>query len=376
MERQGMEDKLANCKFSGMQYPSNIKKIMEKAMSYEHPYNITDDEIRNMFENIFSDFPNLDVMKFQEITKKELGFIPSHAIARMVNRWNQVSLSDKNIDIEPFLASYKNHLYKILSDFMSALKSTRYLNNIFDAQWESYVKSLIYSYNGNEAFGTDTHTVFIGFLQEAMDGRNFISRLDKSFEAIWGVTSKRTTLRNKLKDPARHLSAYLGTVFEIFIIAPCARSGILLEYEPKVGSNKAEALIKIGKGCLLIEASVMITGRKPNFCGAIGEEYSNKIYGKIKDKAKQLKDSSYPIILFIVPPFLITPPELKMGLREALQSTECNNIAGIVVSDDYKAHCLRLTKNPNCKYSIEESIWESLVRLYALKPLQIKNIWE
>lgn len=383
MEKHSMKNELVNCEVLKTLYSldnrnkNNIKQIIEKAMSYNYPDNISDGEIQNMFENLFSDYPALDVIKFQEIAKRKLGFIPSHAIARVINRWNQISPNGRNINIEPFLASYKKHLYGILSDFMSALQSTSYLKNTFDAQWENSVKNLIDGYNGNEAFGTDTHTAFIGFLQEDMDESNFIKRLDQSFGAIWKATRKRKTLCSKLRDPARHLSTYLGTVFEIFIVAPCASSGILSDYEPKVGSNKAEALIKIKKSSLLIEATVMTTGRAINFCGAIDiEEYSNKIYSKIEDKAKQLKNSSYPIILFIVPPFLITPPELKLGLQKALQSAECNNIAGIVVSDDYKSHCLKLVKNPNCKYPIEEGIWGSLVELYAFKPLQIENIWE
>lgn len=355
---------------------NNIKKVLEKAMGYEYPYNINDEEIRNMLENLFCDFPNLDVMKFQDIVKNEFNFIPSHAIARVVNRWNQISPTEQNIDIGPFLASYKKHLYEILSDFMSALQSTNYLKNTFDAQWGNSVKSLISSYNGNEAFETDTHTAFIGFLQEAMDGGNFIERLDESFGAIWEATTKRKTLRSKLRDPARHLSTYLGTVFEIFTVAPCASSGFLFEYEPKVGNNKAEALIKIKKSSLLIEATVMTAGRDINFCGAIDiEKYSNKIYSKIEDKAKQLKKSNYPIILFIAP-LLITPPELKLGLQKALHSADCNNIAGIIVSGDYKAHCLKLVKNPSCKYPFEGSIWESLVKLYNFKSLQVENIYD
>jgi len=170
---------------------------------------------------------------------------------------------------------------------MSTLQSTNYLKNTFDAQWENSVRNLINHYNGDEAFGTDTHTAFIGFLQETMDGRNFINRLDESFGAIWKATSKRKTLRSKLRDPARHLSTYLGTIFEIFIVAPCACSGILRDYEPRAGRSKAEALIEIEKSSLLIEATVMTTGRDINFCGSIGiEEYSNKIYSKIEDKAK------------------------------------------------------------------------------------------
>jgi hypothetical protein len=356
---------------------NNIKKIIEKAMGYKYPYNINDEEIRNMFENLFCNFPNLDVIKFQDIVKNEFNFIPSHAIARVVNRWNQISPSGKNIDIGPFLTDYKNHLHKILSNFMSALQSAKYLKNIFDAKWENAVKKIIADYDGNEAFGTDTYTAFIGFLQESMDERDFIKRLDEDFGVIFEATKKRKTLKNKLEDSARPLAAYLGSVFETFIVAPCARAGFIIEYEPRVGNNKAEALIKIGQTELLIEASVMTTGRHTNFCGAIGiEEYSNKIYLKIEDKAKQLKNSNYPVILFIVPPFLITPPELKLGLQKALQSAECDNIAGIVISDDYKAHCLKLAKNPNCKYPTEESMWGSLVELYALKPLQIENIWE
>jgi len=104
--------------------------------------------------------------------------------------------------------------------------------------WNNFVKKLIDSYNGNEAF--DTHTAFIGFLQEAMDGENFIERLDSSFGAICKVTNKRKTLRSRLRDPARYLSTYLGSVFETFIVAPCASSGIISDYEPRVGSNKEE----------------------------------------------------------------------------------------------------------------------------------------
>jgi len=316
-------------------------------------------------------------MKFQEIVKRESGFIPFHAIARLVNRWNHISQGDKNINIEPFLADYKNHLYKILSNFMSALKSTNYLKDIFDVKWEDDVKKLIDTYNGNDAFSTDTHTAFISFLQEFMDEKDFIKRLDEDFEVIFKATKKRKALKNKLKDSARPLTAYLGTVFEIFIVAPCARAGLIIEYEPKIGNNKAEALVKIYETYLLIEATVMTTGREPNFCGAIDiKEYSNKIYLKIKSKAEQLKGSHYPIILFITSPFLITPPELKVGLQKVLQSTECNNITGIVVSDDYKAHSLKLVKNPNSSYPVEENIWASLIKLYDLKSLQVENIWE
>jgi len=81
------------------------------------------------------------------------------------------------------------------------------------------------------------------------------------------------------------------------------------------------------------------------------------------------------VILFIAPP-LITPLELKVGLQKVFQSRECNNIAGIIVSDDYKAHSLKLVKNPNSSYSVEENVWASLIKLYNLRSLQIENIWE
>lgn len=87
MEKHSMKNELVSCGALKTRYSlnnrnkNNIKQIIEKTMSYNYPDNISDGEIQNMFENLFSDYPVLDVIKFQEIAKRELGFIPSHAIA-------------------------------------------------------------------------------------------------------------------------------------------------------------------------------------------------------------------------------------------------------------------------------------------------------
>lgn len=349
------------------------RKIIEKAIGSNYLYTITDSEVEGLFKPLLQEDSTFDVLKFQEIVKKGSGFIPSHAIARLVKRWNEIHPENK-IDIEPFLRDYKDLLYQTLKELVDSAKTTIYLKNIFDDKWANHVKSLIDNYDGVEPFKMDDHIAFIGFLHDKRESNNdtdFIQRLDRSFGAIFELTPKRKTLRDKLLDPAGASSDYLGTVFEMFTLYPCAKPGIFLEYEPKVGGNRAEALIRINDTDLLLEATAMTTGRSPNFIGAIDiNEYAHKIYLKIKDKAKQLKDSEYPIILFLVPPFLIIPEELEIGISNSFTDNECSNIAGIIISNDYMANRLSLKRNANSKYFLEESIWESFVTLYAIKDIK------
>ena len=90
---------------------------------------------------------------------------------------------------------------------------------------------------------------------------------------------------------------YIGTVFEILAIGLFARHGLLLEYKPVVGLNRADGLAEMNGESFLIEATVVTQSPYPEVAGAVDWKRMVRMIreDKVLDKAKQLRDSEIPI---------------------------------------------------------------------------------
>lgn len=277
------------------------------------------DEVKSLFLSLLRIFPDFNMSKLEEIYK-ECGLRLSQPLISLVKRWNILADDGQRLDLEVFLAPYKRFLRERLDLMRSAVVETQYLKDIFDEEWFKQVNQLIDAYEGDGAFGTDTHTAFIGFIQETDEGGDLIKRLDEAFEAIFDVIGQQRirSLRDKLRDVSRSLKDYLGTVYEILILGHFALKGQLVEYEPKVGQHRAEGCIEIESQRILVEATVVTTGRDINFRGMVDlKDGANRIYHEIFDKVNQLKEAKEPILLFISPHTMMLPQETKRGITKA-----------------------------------------------------------
>ncbi len=350
--------------------------LLKKEMGRE---NISDQEIRLLFDEMFATFPGFAAETYQELVDTALSFRLFHEPIRLMKRWNAMTTPDKALALEVLLAPAKNDYREQLAFMAAEVKKTAHLPGIFDENWFREVDGIIERYTGEEAFGTDTHTAFIGFIQE---GSDLLQHLDSAYGEILRSISigqnRITRLRAKLQDFARPLTDYLGTVFEVLILGPCAKMDYLKEIEPKRGSNHADGLVVIEGVNLLIEATVSTMGRPlARRAGAFDpEEGADKICRKIVDKAEQLKEAAEPILLFLNPYLTTFRFEAKLGINAAFEKPECGSIVGVVLASDYRVGRLKVAWNtaPAAR-KIPDTVRARLESTYDLQPLDMTNLW-
>jgi len=338
---------------------------------------ITDSDIRILFEGFFTAIPQFDAQQYEEQFRLSCNGVLLQPAFFLLKRWNTIAEKTRRLDVEVLLKPYKDHLRQALGSMAAAARRTQHLSAVFDQQWTSEVHRLIDIYDGVDSFGTDTHTAFIGFLQEMREGGDLLTRLDAAYGAIAQVAGRQRvkTLRKKHQDISRPLTDYLGTVFEILILGPCAQIGWLKEYEPKVGTRHAEGLIIVNGVRLLLEATVVTSGRELGVFECISlEQGANKALNKILGKAWQLQAANDPILLFLSPHLTTLPQELKMGIAQAFLQDACRSIAGVVVADSYCVHRLRVAWN-SLGCPLPRAVQDALSRLYNLQSFDLNNQW-
>ncbi len=338
---------------------------------------ISDAEIQDLFEGFFMAIPRFDAQRYEEQFRLSRNGLLLQPAFFLLKRWNSVAEEARRLDVEVLLKPYKDHLRQVLDSMAVAARQTQHLATVFDQKWFTEVHRLIDVYDGVDSFGTDTHTAFIGFLQEMREGGDLLSRLDTAYKAIAQVAGRQRikTLKKKLEDFSRPLTDYLGTVFEILVLGPCAEAGWLKEYEPKVGRRHAEGLVVVNGTHLLLEATVVTSGRELVGFQAISlEEGANKTLTKILDKAQQLEAATDPILLFLSPHLSMLPQELKRGIAQAFLQERCRSIAGVVVSDSYCVHRLRVGWN-SLGRPVPKTVQDELSRLYQFQRLNLDDPW-
>ena len=338
---------------------------------------VTDSDIRNLFESFFTAIPQFDAARYEEQFRLSCNGLLLQPAFSLLKRWNSLAEKTRRLDVEVLLKPYKDPLRQALDSMAAAARRAQYLSVVFDQQWIAEVQHLIDIYDGVDSFGTDTHTAFIGFLQEMREGANLLSRLDTAYGAIARVAGQRRvkTLRKKLRDMSRPLTDYLGTVFEILVLGPCAAAGWLKEYEPKVGARYAEGLIIVNGVRLLLEATVVTSGRELGVFECISlEQGADKALNKILGKARQLQAANDPVLLFLSPHLTTLPQELKMGIARAFLQDACRSIAGVVVADSYCVHRLRVAWN-SLRCPLPRAVQNALSRLYNLQSFDLNNQW-
>jgi hypothetical protein len=338
---------------------------------------ITDADIRGLFEGFFAAIPQFDTQQYEAQYRLSCNGLLLQPAYVLLKRWNSIAKQAQRLDADVLLKPYTDHLHQALDSMQVAARRTQHLSAVFDDKWVEEVRQLIAAYDGVDSFGTDTHTAFIGFLQEMREGGDLLAHLDAAFGAIAQVAGRQRvkTLKKKLRDISRPLPNYLGTVFELLVVGPCAAAGWLKEYEPKVGTRYAEGLIVVEGVRLLLEATVAATGRDlAGFQSIDLGEGTSRTRCKILDKAQQLQAANDPILLFLSPHHSTVPPELKMGIAEAFQQDACRRIAGVVVSDSYCVHHLRVAWNSSgCPVPIAAR--DRLSKLYPLHPFDVEDLW-
>ena len=340
---------------------------------------VCDDEIQFLFLSLWKNFPDFNIRKLEEIYR-ECDLHLSQPLIELIKRWNILAHPSQRLDLKmlPVVIAYKCQLRQKLDFLKSSVEETAYFKDIFDEQWFQNVNQLIDLYDGDGSFGTDTHTAFIGFIQEVNEGGNLIKRLDEAFGAIAKAIGQQRirSLRDKMRDVSCPLKDYLGTVYEILILGPWAQKRILVEYEPKIGEKYADGLINIRGTHILIEATVMITGREINSWGMINlNDEADRISRKILYKVDQLKKAQEPILLFLSPHTRILPQEIKMGISNAFQQDESQLICGVILSN-YRGNDFKFVRNSNPSVKqLSNEVWQSLIEEYKLQELDLTDSW-
>lgn len=143
---------------------------------------------RTVLEKCFNPFfekkSSFSIFDFKREVRKSLGFYPVHEMLNLLKQWNQISQANKKIEGHKLTEPYKLNLRGGLKRFMGVIKRSTYLKRVFDEKWKKEVTELIFNYDGLKGFGTDTHTIFIGFIQEERRASKFLEKIDSYISKI------------------------------------------------------------------------------------------------------------------------------------------------------------------------------------------------
>ncbi len=359
--RQASEDaSLENLLRLSMRYKGQVfeKEILEKC-----------------FNPFFTKRPNFSGLDFKREVRKSLGFYPSHEMLRLLKQWNEIAPTNKKIDSQRLTEPYKQNLRGGLKRFMGVVNRSSFLHYAFDQKWKKEVAELISKYDGLKGFGTDSHTIFIGFIQEERREYNFLEKIDLYISKIYQITHRKAILLSKIKKLRAHLSNYLGTAFELMVVGPWVLKGYVEDYEPIIPSSgkRAEALVNVDGFKFLLEATTSQTGRALDQGGAFDPRDSAKsIASKLFSKVEQLKQMDLPIFIFYNPHVGTFEEEVKMGIDDFLETPNAAWVLGVAVAYDYRAPKLEVFEN--AKFRPPKNLMQILEKVYPISALKDGNL--
>ncbi len=330
--------------------------------------NLDTDKLKIFFGPRFADNPSYNAKDLENDVLSSLGCYLPHDTIALIRQWNNVAPTNQQIDPEPLLTPMRQDLNKKVDEFLQAVKSTRYLNNLFDKEWEDGIRKAIKAHDGLTGFRTDTHTIIIGFVQEERRGQAFLTTIDSYFDALLQVSQKKKSIKDKIGRLSTHLSNYAGGIFELFVLGPLAQNQCIEEYEPPVGAggNKAEALVSLGSFRCLIEATVSLNSRPLDGAGGFDpKDLAHKMELKLNSKMAQMgKGNGLPILLFYNPHVGVFDYEIEIAVENFFNLKSASNVLGIIVARDYRMRNLHFYKNPNTCCTLPDEAWEKLSEIF------------
>jgi hypothetical protein len=343
-------------------------KNLIRSLGLDRAHQLDIDKLKAFFGARFKSNPCYSTKELENDVLSALGCHLPHDTLALIKQWNSVATPDQRIDPEPLLIPIRQDLNQNVDEFLQAIKTTRYLRNLFGREWEDGIRRAIQAHDGLSSFRTDTHTIIIGFIQEERRGQPFLSTIDNYFEALLKISQKKKSVRDKIGRLSTHLSNYAGGIFELFVLGPLAQNQCIEEYEPPVGTggNKAEALVSLGSFRCLIEATVSLHSRPLDGAGGFDpKDLAHKMELKLKYKMSQMGEgNSVPILLFYNPHVGVLDEEIKIAVDNFFNSTSGADVLGIVTARDYRMRNLHFYKNPNSRYSLPEEAWKKLAKIF------------
>ncbi len=195
----------------------------------------------------------------------------------------------------------KQYYLDQLRDMQALVGGTRHLRSVFPRQWFEEVEKIILDWDGSGSLDMSRCGAFGGYIHTRNEegSRNVINQLDRAFASIKANTGK--ALKTKLRLIAgSDLSNYFSTVFETLVVGQLSKAGVLVEYEPNIGSGVPEGRIMLSSGAsALVEARATADISVKN-CAFDPADYGKKLLAKVGDKCRaQLSSAREPVVLCV-----------------------------------------------------------------------------
>jgi hypothetical protein len=249
--------------------------------------------------------------------------------------------------------------------------ASRRLKKVFTSEWFDDVKAVILRARGEPGLELPTHPAFIGYLHDAVldpARLNLLTEVDEALDSI--SETARRTLSDKLRMVPRGTDDYVSAVFEILVVQKFVGRGLLVEYEPNIGSGRPEAKVKLGGDEVLIEARATLDSTFARPATAFDpKDLGLKLAGKILEKCQgQLRAATLPVVLFLGLNVNLRFEDAEIGVAwEAIAADASSAVlSAIVLSDDFRARRFELWRHPMPTMPLADATQEELRRVLDL----------
>src|SRR6266571_3036492 len=106
-----------------------------------------------------------------------------------------------------------------LEELRSLVEASKRLKKVFTPDWFDEVKALIVKARGEPSLKLETHTAFIGYLNDALldpERHNLLKEVDEALDLI--SETARRALSDKLRMVSRGTDDYVSAVFEALVV--------------------------------------------------------------------------------------------------------------------------------------------------------------
>jgi hypothetical protein len=266
------------------------------------------------------------------------------------------------------MADHTEARLRHLAELESLVESSKRLKKVFTPEWFEEVKDSVVKAQGEPGLKLETHTAFIGYLHDALlDPKrpNLLQEVDEALDLI--SETARRALSDKLRMVSRGTDDYVSAVFETLVVQRFTARGLLVEYEPTIGSGRPEALVKLADQDVLVEARATLDSSfaRPKLAYD-PKDLGLKLAGKVQEKYEgQLRAAAVPAILFLALNINLRfeDTEMPVAFEAIVANPDSGVLSAVVLVDDYRARSFEVWLHPGARRPLSEEALRELHRV-------------
>lgn len=233
--------------------------------------------------------------------------------------------------------------------FLNALKENPNVSRSISRDWLESLQLCVENYDGTDPFSSSGHTLFVCFREQ--DDVDIITLVETSYTEIEKITPKKQHLRKKLENLTSEHPQSIGSIFELCVLGALARGELLAEFEPKVGTRRAEGLVASNRQNCYVECFYR-TGEGP---------FDSHLNRRIDEKNQQLEAAAHASFLVLGG---ASPDGDVKSAMEYMEENGCDSISAFGRFDLQNRRLFDVWRNPNAKWPMPEALIDSITKCF------------